>query len=280
MIGKNSLDSVSDNDAYDDFCHFLTTVCGIVLGENKQYLIHSRLNKLMADNDIVSLAELVEYLKKYPDSKLCISVVDAMTTNETSWFRDTYPYTFLAEKLLPDMCAARKNMRIWSAAASTGQEAYSISIIISEFQEKYVGVMKPVKIIATDISNTVLSGAKEGVFDQMTLNRGMSSERINKHFEPHENMWKLKDSIRQRIEFREFNLLGSYTVLGKFDVIFCRNVLIYFSTETKKDILSRIAGVLNPRGYLIMGGSESMANYSDSFDVVRVKGGLVYQLKE
>ncbi len=280
MIGKNSLDSISDNGAYDDFCHFLTTVCGIVLGENKQYLVHSRLNKLMTDNDIASLTELVAYLKKYPDSKLCIAVIDAMTTNETSWFRDEYPYFFLAEKLLPDMCTARKSMRIWSAAASTGQEAYSISIIVSEFQKKHTGMMMPVNIIATDISNTVLSGAKEGAFDQMTLDRGMSSERIKNHFEPYENMWKLKDSIKRRIEFREFNLLGSYAALGKFDVIFCRNVLIYFSTETKKDILSRIAGVLNPRGYLIMGGSESIANYSDRFDVLRVKGGLVYQLKE
>jgi len=280
MVGKNSLNSASDNSAYDDFCGFLETVCGIVLGEKKLYLVNSRLNKLMEDNDIASLADLVIYLKRNKDSKLYMAVIDAMTTNETSWFRDNYPYDFLAEKLLPEAYSARKNIRIWSAAASTGQEAYSISIIISEFQKKNTNMMMPVKIMATDISNTVLCGAKEGVFDQMTLDRGMSPARINSYFERHENMWKLKDDIKRRIEFREFNLLGSYTVLGKFDVIFCRNVLIYFSTETKKDILARVASVLNPRGYLILGGSESMANYSDRFDIVRVNGGLVYQLKE
>ncbi len=280
MSGEDSPNSVTDQRAYDEFCLFLSVACGILLGNNKQYLVNSRLNKLMNENGIDSLAELVKRLKQYPESKLYVAVVDAMTTNETSWFRDYYPYDFLAETLLPEMASANKEMRIWSAAASSGQEPYSISIIIDEFQKNKKSFMSPVKIIATDISQTVLSDAREGIFDQMTLNRGMSPSRVNSYFEAHGKMWKLKNEIKQRITFREFNLLGSYATLGKFDVIFCRNVLIYFSTEVKKDILSRIAGALNPRGYLILGGAESMANYSESFDVVRVKNGLVYQLKE
>ncbi len=280
MSGEDSTNSVTDQHAYDEFCQLLSTACGIILGGNKQYLVNSRLNKLMHDNGIGSLAELVKRLQQYPESKLYVSVVDAMTTNETSWFRDYYPYDFLAKTLLPEMSTANKELRIWSAAASSGQEPYSISIIIDEYQKNKKGFINPAKIIATDISQTVLSDAREGVFDQMTLDRGMSQTRINRYFEPHGKMWKMKNEIKQRITFREFNLLGDYATLGKFDVIFCRNVLIYFSTEIKKDILSRIAGVLNPRGYLILGGSESMANYSERFDVVRLKNGLVYQLKE
>ena len=280
MSGTGGSSSVADPQGYDAFCQFLSLACGIILGDNKQYLVNSRLDKLMIENGIGSLIELVARLNQSPGSALYVSVVDAMTTNETSWFRDYYPYDFLAEQLLPQMATANKELRIWSAASSSGQEPYSISIVIDEYMKNKNGLLKPVKITATDISQTVLNEAKEGLFHQMSLDRGMSSARINRYFESRGSMWALKNEIKNRIDFREFNLLGSYVTLGKFDVIFCRNVLIYFSAEIKKDILTRIVGALNPRGYLILGGAESIANYSDSFDVVRLKNGLVYQLKE
>ena len=279
-----SVDDVSqdhiEQQGYAEFCQFLTTVCGIVLGDNKQYLVNSRLDSLMAEYGIASLSELVTHLDQRPGSDIYIAVVDAMTTNETSWFRDGYPYDFLYEELFPRAADERHSLRIWSAASSSGQEPYSISIMVEEFLSKQRNALLPVNIVATDISQSVLNSAKAGVFHQSLLDRGMSAARIADYFEEQECAWKIKDEIKQRITFREFNLLDSFSVLGKFDIIFCRNVLIYFSSETKKDILTRIAGALNPQGYLVLGGSESIANYSDSFHVIRLKNGLVYQLKE
>ncbi|MCF6324245.1 MAG: protein-glutamate O-methyltransferase CheR [Gammaproteobacteria bacterium] len=271
---------LTDQQGYDDFCQFLVTICGIVLGENKQYLVNSRLDNLMDKHGIESLVELVSHLKKRPGSPIYTAVVDAMTTNETSWFRDSYPYDFLTEQLLPQAVSDNRSLRIWSAASSSGQEPYSISIMIEEFLRHKRRTLNPVNIVATDISHAILNNAKEGVFQKMSLDRGMSLARINHHFELVGQSWKIKNVIKQRITFREFNLLTSYASLGKFDVIFCRNVLIYFSAETKKDIFFRIASALNPKGYLILGGAESTANYTDSFDVVRLKSGLIYQLKE
>ncbi len=280
MPGDFGSKNVINQQEYDAFCHFLVTACGIILGENKQYLVSSRLDSLMKANGIVSLTALVQDLKEHPGSKIYIAVVDAMTTNETSWFRDSYPYDFLYEQLLPDAVDKHKNLRIWSAAASSGQEPYSISIIIDEFLKNRCFSLTPVNIVATEISQSVLSSAKEGVFPQSALDRGMSQARIAHYFDETDSLWRIKDEIKRRIKFREFNLLGSFSALGKFDIIFCRNVLIYFSLETKKDILARIVGALNPQGYLVLGGSESITNYSDSFNVVRLKNGLVYQLKE
>jgi len=269
-----------DQQGYDDFCQFLVASCGIVLGENKQYLVSSRLDNLMDEYEIESLVELVSHLKDRLGSPIYTAVIDAMTTNETSWFRDSYPYEFFTEQLLPQATADNRSLRIWSAASSSGQEPYSISIIIEEFLRHKRDMLKAVNIVATDISHEILNNAINGVFHKMSLDRGMSLARINHHFELEGECWKIKDVIKKRIIFHEFNLLTSYASLGKFDVIFCRNVLIYFSAETKKDILARIASALNPKGYLILGGAESIANYTDSFDVVRLKNGLVYQLKE
>lgn len=280
ISGKDKECFPTDQQGYDAFCDFLRSACGVVLGENKEYLVNSRLNKLMADNGIGSLIELVYQLNQSPpNSRLYTSVVDAMTTNETSWFRDGYPYEFLKEQLLPSAEAEGRELRIWSAASSSGQEPYSISIIIHEFLKNRVGPVSRSQIVATDISQTMLRDAREGLFDKMTLDRGLSAARLSSYFEPQSSMWQLKNEIRDRVIFREFNLLGSYASLGKFDVIFCRNVLIYFSEETKRDILARIASALKPGGYLVLGGAESMANYSDCFEVVRLKNGLLYQLK-
>jgi len=281
MLGEFGSKDLVEQQGYDDFCHFLAMACGIVLGENRQYLVSSRLDSLMEAHGVASLAELVADLKQHPGSKIYIAVVDAMTTNETSWFRDGYPYDFLYDQLLPYAVAKhKKNLRIWSAAASSGQEPYSISIIVDEYLKNRCHSLTAVDIVATDISQSVLNSAKEGVFHQSSLDRGMSQRRVAQYFDEKGALWKIKDEIKQRIAFREFNLLGSFSALGKFDIIFCRNVLIYFSAETRKDILVRIARALNPLGYLVLGGAESIANYSDSFNVVRLNNGLVYQLKE
>jgi len=234
----------------------------------------------MAKFSIASLADLMTRLKA--DRALRQLIMDAMTTNETSWFRDSYPYDVLKEKLLPELSVKKnKPFKIWSAACSTGQEPYSISMIISEYLMGRPGSLSSgdIQIIGTDISSDVLQQAKAGVYDNIALGRGLSLERQKRFFKEKGSQWEIINDIRKRIVFREMNLKASYTALGKFDIIYCRNVLIYFSPELKKDIMFRMSQALKPKGYLILGGSETISGYSDEFDLVRWRSGVVYQLK-
>ena len=267
---------------YDDFRAFLEQSCGIVLGDNKHYLVTSRLNRLTHEFQFTSLGTLLEALKKNNDGRLKERVIDAMTTNETSWFRDGYPYELLRDKLLGEIAKTRPSrLRIWSAACSTGQEPYSISMTVHEFQQKNPGLLSaPLEIIGTDISGTVLNIAKAARYDELSMSRGISEQRRSQYFTPVEgNRWQLLDKLRAPVRFTEINLLQSYSLLGRFDLIFCRNVLIYFSSELKTDILTRMAQCLNPGGYLILGGSESPTGYCRAFEMVRHPQGVVYRLK-
>jgi len=265
-------------DEYKSFQIFLEKACGIVLGENKQYLVSSRLNRLMKESDVPSLQALVDTLTKTLNSALRTKVIEAMTTNETLWFRDTYPFQVLSQTIFEEYKEQRKStVRIWSAACSSGQEPYSISMIADEFSKKSPGFK--VDVVATDISQAILNEAKQAKYDALALARGLSEERKRQYFSPVGDQWQVNANIRSRINFREVNLLLSYASLGKFDAIFCRNVLIYFSAESKKDILGRMAASLNPRGFLMRWASESIAQYSDIFEMVRASTGVVYRLK-
>lgn len=270
------------SEEYDTFKVFLERACGIVLGDNKHYLLTSRLNRIMLEQGIDSFRALMGRMDR--DTRLRERILDAMTTNETSWFRDRYPYDLLKDHVIPELTGQRINpIRIWSAACSTGQEPYSISMTIQESQQQRPGSLMgtSVEIVATDISPTVLSEARAGVFDSLAISRGLTPERRDRFFLPAKDgkSWEVRPEIKQRVRFRDLNLMNSYGSLGKFDVVYCRNVLIYFSTDLKRDILKRIAGVLKPQGYLFLGGSESIANYSDEFEVVRVGGGVVYRMR-
>ncbi len=263
---------------YKNFQNFLEKACGIVLGENKHYLVSSRLNRLMQENDIPTLQALVDSLERSLSSPLKTRVIEAMTTNETLWFRDTYPFEVLSQTIFEEYREQRKpSVRIWSAACSSGQEPYSMSMIAEEYAKKNPGFR--VEIVATDISQAILNEAKHATYDALALARGLSEERKRQYFSPVGEEWQVNANIRQRINFREVNLLQNYTSLGKFDVIFCRNVLIYFSAESKSDILNRMAQCLNPRGFLLLGASESIAQYTDKFEMVRASTGVVYRLK-
>jgi len=265
-------------DEYKNFQIFLEKACGIVLGENKHYLVSSRLNRLMKESNIPSLQSLVDTLNKSINSALRTKVIEAMTTNETLWFRDTYPFKVLSQTIFEEYKEQRKSsIRIWSAACSSGQEPYSISMTADEFSKKSPGFK--VDVIATDISQAILNEAKQAKYDALALARGLSEERKRQYFSPVGDQWQVNANIRSRINFREVNLLQSYASMGKFDAIFCRNVLIYFSAESKKDILNRMAASLNPRGFLMLGASESIAQYSDKFEMVRANTGVVYRLK-
>ncbi len=266
---------------YDTFRRYLEDACGIVLGENKHYLVTSRLKRVTEEFSFPTLSEMMTTLVRGNDQRLREKVIDAMTTNETMWFRDIYPFKILTKELLPELSKNKTPIRIWSAASSTGQEAYSISMSISEFQQSNPGKLSSqVKIVGTDISQTVVNKAKLGRYDELSVVRGLEPQRRDRFFSKKDDEWVINADIMKRTHFTELNLLNNYSLLGKFDIIFCRNVLIYFSSEMKKDILERMAQILKPGGTLILGGSESPTGYTKAFSMVRFSDGVVYRLNE
>ncbi|PPK52212.1 CheR family methyltransferase [Marinobacter persicus] len=266
---------------YEAFKKFLQDACGILLGDNKQYLVKSRLRRILEDNHLKSLGELLDRIKRPGRTNLKEVVIDAMTTNETLWFRDNHPFRILQEKLLPEFAESKsmQPLRIWSAACSTGQEPYSTAMVIDEFRRSRPGKLRDVKITATDISKSVLDVARRGEYEMIAIGRGLSPERQKQFFTASSNGgWQIKPQIKSMVEFRELNLLDRYT-LGKFDIIMCRNVLIYFSAELKRDILTRLHAALNPGGYLILGASESLNGLSDLYQMVQCHPGIIYRKK-
>jgi len=270
-----------DEKSYNQFRTFLEQQCGIVLGENKQYLVKSRLIPLMAKFEISSLGELVSRTLSAVERQLRAAVIDAMTTNETLWFRDDYPFKLLQSKLLPDFSDRKTPLKIWSAASSSGQEPYSIAMSVLEYKQKNPRAFPcGVEVIGTDISTTMLEHCKYGHYDSLALARGLSEERKQRFFEAGDNgMLKVKDEVKKMVSFKPLNLLNSYNVMGRFDIVFCRNVLIYFSPEIKSQIISQIHGVLNNEGYLFLGASESLSGISNNFSMLRCSPGIIYQKK-
>ncbi|MBK1673455.1 chemotaxis protein [Ectothiorhodospira shaposhnikovii] len=267
---------------YEDFRIFLEKSCGLILGENKHYLVNSRLSRLMGEFSVSSVSELLRQLKLGRHPGLRERVIEAMTTNETYWFRDVFPFEILKNQIYPELAkqkGAGYAPRIWCAACSSGQEPYSISMGFSEYQQSRPGSLRDVQILGTDISGAVLKEAREASYDSLAVARGLSLERRSRFFVQNGERWNIRPDVKARASFREFNLMDSYTLLGRFDIVFCRNVLIYFSVDSKKLILKKISQALNPGGYLFLGASESMANYSDAFEMVRCNPGVVYRLR-
>lgn len=269
--------------SFNLFRGFLERTCGIVLGDNKQYLVASRLNRLLEQRGIDNLAELMRHMQQQPNSGLREIVVDAMTTNETLWFRDAYPFEILKSRLLPEIISSQpgQRLRIWSAACSSGQEPYSLSMAIDEYERAHPGQLRGgAQIIATEISPSMLAAAKAAQYDSLAIARGLSQERLTRYFdELAPGRWSVKMPVRSRVEFRQLNLLDSYSILGKFDIVFCRNVLIYFSAEVKKDILRRIHATLKPGGYLMLGASEALNGLPELYRMVQCSPGIIYQAR-
>jgi chemotaxis protein methyltransferase CheR len=265
---------------YQAFQQFLQEACGIQLGLGKEYLVSSRLSALMREAQIESVGDLLLRLRSPAQSQLKVRVIDAMTTNETFWFRDIGHYILLKETILPDLNKQRGgSIRIWSAACSSGQEPYNISMIVEEYEAK-MGRGRPVSIEATDISSKVLAEAKRGVYCGLSVERGLTVDQQKRFFTPTlEQCLEVKPEVKRRVNFRSLNLASSYQGMGKFDVIFCRNVLIYFSNELKKDIVERLANALNPGGYLFLGSTESINQLSNRFEMKVGHGGISYRLK-
>lgn len=268
---------------FDQFRQFLEEACGISLGDNKQYLVTNRIRRILEENKIASFGELVKSLKHGLNRKLKDQVIDSMTTNETFWFRDNYPYDHLRSALLPQLMGGNNRMfgpvRIWSAACSSGQEPYSISMMVEEYKRQNMGnLARPVQIVATDLSSTVLDQARSGEYDKLSVMRGLSSERLDRYFDnPTPAMWRVKPFVKERIDFRSLNLMDSYAGLGKFDIVFCRNVLIYFNGDLKRQILQKIHASLKPQGILFLGSSEGLAGVADLFEMVRCEPGILYR---
>ncbi len=253
-----------DNEAhkvrsFDSLCAYLRKTSGLILGADKQYLVESRVTPVMRKAGLSGLGELVRALELGRVPGLAEEVVQAMTINETYFFRDRFPFETLRQYILPRLIiarAARKKIRIWCAASSTGQEPYSIAMIVQELVPCLASWR--VEIVATDLSKSALKTAEKAIYSQFEVQRGLTQEQIQRFFRPSGHVWQLKDEIRSRVQFKHFNLLDSYASLGQFDIIFCRNVLIYFEPDRKADVLSRMARILAPDGILALGASESI----------------------
>ncbi len=266
-------------DEYNRFRAVLEKNSGITLGLGKEYLVNSRLRRMMEREAIGSVTELLNNMER--NRSLQEQVIDAMTTNETLWFRDDHPYRIFRDKLLPELSAQKRPLKIWSAACSTGQEPYSLSIEIEEYKKRFPGqLMAGERILATDISPSSLQQAKDGIYQALAIRRGMNDNHLKAYFdEDTEGRWRIRQNVRSRVEFRIQNLQQSFALLGKFDIIFIRNVLIYFSADLKMDILQRMHASLNPGGYLMLGASEAMNNLGDYYEMVQCHPGIVYRAK-
>ncbi len=270
---------------HQDFCRFrdyLEKISGIHLPDNKEYLITTRLRKIMQEQDIESINRLLSVLDGTPGrGGLHEKIVDAMTTNETFWFRDNYPFEYFRRQLLPELFSSKTtgNVKVWCAACSSGQEPYSIAIVADEVatsSSQYAH--RKVDIVATDISKSMLERCKTGIYDKLEITRGMSDARMRKHFhQVEQDQWQVDDQVSRRVTFKPLNLMESFNSLGKFDIIFCRNVLIYFNPELKSDILKRLHQQLLPGGILFLGASEGLGNNSHLFEMIQCQPGIAYR---
>jgi chemotaxis protein methyltransferase CheR len=247
---------------------------GLVLSADKQYLVESRLLPIARKAGVNGLGELVQKLKTGND-RLTVDVVEAMTTNESFFFRDKIPFDHFREAIMPSLIkarAAQKRIRIWCAAASTGQEPYSLAMCLKDMGDKLIGWR--VEIIGTDLSTEVLEKAKAGLYSQFEVQRGLPIQMLVKYLAPNGELWQVSPELRGMVQYRPLNLLQDFSHLGGFDVVFCRNVLIYFDQDTKIGVLDRIARILEPDGFLVLGAAETVVGLTDSFKPLTDRRGL------
>ncbi|MFC0239891.1 CheR family methyltransferase [Rhodopseudomonas telluris] len=259
---------------YDYLQKILKDRSGLMLSADKKYLLESRLLPLARKAGVPGITELVQKMKAGSES-LIHDVVEAMTTNETFFFRDKTPFDHFKDSVIPDLIkarAGRRSLRIWCAASSTGQEPYSLAMLLKEKAAELNGWR--VEIIATDLSPEVLAKSKNGLYTQFEVQRGLPIQFLVKYFKQDGMMWQLNADVRAMVQFRQFNLLQDFAPLGKFDVIFCRNVLIYFDQATKSDIFNRLMKANEPDGYLFLGAAETVVGLTDSYKVCPKRRGV------
>lgn len=265
----------------DDF-NFISTFIkqrsGLALTSDKVYLLESRLLPIARQHGLESLDNLLSKLRAAPDNVLVKEVIEAMTTNESSFFRDSKPFDQLRHVVLPrlqEMCGMRREVRIWSAASSTGQEAYSIAMCLQEEAARLNGWN--FEIIGTDIADKVLERAREAIYTQFEVQRGLPIQMLVKYFtqlKGEDNRWQVNEKTRAMVTYRQLNLLDDYSSMGKFDIIFCRNVLIYFDEATKSKVLEKLCNALNPQGVLYLGASETILGLTNKFKPMENERGI------
>jgi chemotaxis protein methyltransferase CheR len=259
---------------YDYLRGVLKQRSGLDLSADKQYLVESRLVPLARKAGLAGIPELVQRMKGSAEA-LTTEVVEAMTTNETFFFRDKVPFDHLRDTILPALLqsrASRKSLRIWSAACSTGQEPYSIAMCLKEKAAQLAGWR--IEIVGTDLSQEVLDKSRAGIYSQFEVQRGLPIQLLVRYFAQIGELWQLNSEIRGMVQYRQLNLLQDFSSLGKFDVVFCRNVLIYFDQQTKTQIFERIARVTEPDGMLMLGAAESVVGITNAFRPYPDKRGL------
>jgi len=266
----------------DDF-EFLATLVkdrsGLVLTPDKSYLLESRLMPVARKRGMKGLEDLVASMRTRMDNMLADEITEAMTTNESFFFRDIKPFDIFRDIVLPNALkkrASTKKLRIWCAAASSGQEPYSLGMLLKEAGPKLAGWK--IEIIGTDISKDILNKAREGIYSQFEVQRGLPVQLLVKYFKKKDDMWQVDDAIRSMVQYKEFNLLESMQSFGTFDIVFCRNVLIYFDQPTKSDVLSRMSRQMAEDAVLYLGGAETVLGISDEFQPVKGLRG-VYEKK-
>jgi chemotaxis protein methyltransferase CheR len=252
----------------------------IVLEPGKEYLVESRLTPMLRESGGGSIGELVARLQSRREPALTAMVVQAMTTNETSWFRDKHPFDLFAGHLLDTVAAGRtaeRSIDVWSAAASTGQEPYSLAMILQDWLLARPGWRA--RIVGTDIDEQVLARARAGRYSQLEVNRGLPVQRLVRHFSRSGTEWELAQDVRRMVDFRQLNLAVTFPPgTGTYDVVFCRNVLIYFDLPTKRAILRRLGQALRPGGFLVLGGAETTLNIDDDFERIQVDRATCYRI--
>ena len=252
--------------AFDSLANLLRAQSGLVIGPDKIYLLESRLAPIVKRERLPGLDGLAQRLKSAGADALTREVVEAMTTNESFFFRDGKPFAHVQDHALPKLVAARggaATLRVWSAAASTGQEAYSLAMLLTE--KKALLGYRRVEIIGTDLAREPLARAREGLYTQFEVQRGLPVQMLMKHFKKEDGNWRLSQAIRDMARFQVLNLLGDLRGLGQFDIVFLRNVLIYFDAPTKGRVLEAVARRMAPDGFLYLGGAETVLGITDRF---------------
>jgi chemotaxis protein methyltransferase CheR len=260
---------------YDYLRRLLKERSGLVLAADKQYLVESRLLPVARRAGLAGLGDLVQKLKGSQAEPLVVEVVEAMTTNESFFFRDKIPFEHFRASIMPALLAARaaqRRIRIWCAAASTGQEPYSLAMALKEMAGSIAGWR--IEIVATDLSNEVLEKARAGIYSQFEVQRGLPIQLLVKYFSQIGDTWQIAPDIRAMVQYRALNLLADFSHLGTFDLVFCRNVLIYFDQATKTAVLDRIARITDRGGYLVLGAAETVVGLTESFKPLADRRGL------
>ena len=263
---------------------YIQSISGIYLDQSKTYLFETRLSSIVEAHGCTSYQDLHNKAKREPTKKIEKEIVDAITTNETLFFRDKGPFELLQHKILPEVIDARSNgstlkprIKIWSAASSTGQELYSVAIIIKELLKDSKDYT--FSLLGTDISDAAVAQASYGKYNRFEIERGLDKRNLQKHFTLFGDSWKIKDEIRAMVNFKKLNLMQPFTTLGKFDIIFCRNVAIYFTLDDRKKLFTKLAASLADDGYLIIGSTESLTGVCPLFVPKRHLRSIFYQKK-